>query len=351
MSTSPLKNSGNRLTIVLFWSACIAAQYFILLHFGVSPQLALADSSLSNLVLAAGAILFVTSMEFYRPDVTKYLYLIVWCLTLTAITVGLAKCLLGLIFVEEKSYLDFLASSTIIRGVINFLIIGASAILSLLWYNLEEQKQSTLRKSATEKLSRDAELYKLRQQLQPHFLFNSLNSISALVVNQPDQARKMIQQLSDFLRGALKKEDHEWIAFDEEIQHLRLYLEMEEMRFGHRLTTTIEADEASRTVLVPPMLLQPIVENAIKFGLYDTTENALISIRVNTSKDLLQIDVTNPYDPGTASPRPGTGFGLSSVRRRLYLLFLRNDLLETRAENKEFTTTIKIPRHDLRSID
>ena len=94
-------------------------------------------------------------MEFYRPDVTKYLYLVVWCLTLTAITVGLSKCLLGLIFVEEKSYLDFLASSTIIRGVIHFIIIGASAILSLLWYNLEEQKQSTLRKSATEKLSRD----------------------------------------------------------------------------------------------------------------------------------------------------------------------------------------------------
>jgi LytS/YehU family sensor histidine kinase len=256
-----------------------------------------------------------------------------------------------MLFPDEKIYLEFLDSSTIIRGVVNFLIIGASAILSLLWYNLEEQKQSTLRKSATEKLSRDAELYKLRQQLQPHFLFNSLNSISALVGNQPEQARKMIQQLSDFLRGALKKEDHEWIAFDDEIQHLRLYLQMEEMRFGHRLTTTIEADEASRTVLVPPMLLQPIVENAIKFGLYDTTENALISIRVNTTNDLLNIHVTNPYDPDTASPRSGTGFGLTSVRRRLYLLFLRNDLLETTAQNKEFMTTIKIPRHDLRSID
>ena len=136
-----------------------------------------------------------------------------------------------------------------------FLVIGCSVIMSMLWYNLEEKKYMETRKSDAEKLARDAELYKLRQQLQPHFLFNSLNSISALAGNQPEQARKMIQQLSDFLRGALKKEDYQLTTLSEELQHLQLYLDMEKMRFGHRLSTEINHDENSLQFLIPPMLV------------------------------------------------------------------------------------------------
>ncbi len=94
-------------------------------------------------------------------------------------------------------------------------------------------------------LAKDAELYKLRQQLQPHFLFNSLNSISALVTSRPEQARKMIQQLSDFLRGTLKKEENQWITLEEELQHLELYLDIEKVRFGHRLHTELVYDARS----------------------------------------------------------------------------------------------------------
>ncbi len=82
---------------------------------------------------------------------------------------------------------------------------------------------------------------------------------------QPEQARKMIQQLSDFLRGALKKEDHQWITLDDELQHLELYLDMEKMRFGHRLDAQIVTDRCCLKSVLPPMLLQPIVENAIQF--------------------------------------------------------------------------------------
>jgi len=225
-----------------------------------------------------------------------------------------------------------------------FLIIGYTAITSMLWYDLEEQKQSESRRSDAEKLARDAELYKLRQQLQPHFLFNSLNSISALAGKQPEQARKMIQHLSDFLRGALKKEDHQRVTLAEELSHLQLYLDMEKMRFGHRLFTEITADETSMDSLLPPMMLQPIVENAIKFGLYDTTEAITIKISAKTTDDFLEMTVCNPFDPETSAPKQGTGFGLSSVQRRLYLLFARNDLLTTSVEHHYFSTTVKIPQ-------
>ena len=190
-------------------------------------------------------------------------------------------------------------------------------------------------------------MFKLRQQLQPHFLFNSLNSINALIGLKPQEARVMVQQLSDFLRGTLKKEENSWVSLEEELQHLQLYLEIEKVRFGHRLSTKIKDDGNCKKCLLPAMLLQPIVENAIKFGLYDTIEDITISIETKLEENNLIITVKNPFDLETNLPRQGTGFGLSSVQRRLYLLFARNDLLQTSTNENLFITTIKIPQlHD-----
>src|SRR5690606_14447843 len=126
------------------------------------------------------------------------------------------------------------------------------------------------RTKTAQELAREAELSKLRQQLQPHFLFNSLNSISALAGTRPEEARKMIHQLSDFFRSTLKKESQKLIPFSEELEHLTLYLEIEKVRFGHRLRTDVTCSNEALMYRIPPLLLQPIVENAIKFGLYDT---------------------------------------------------------------------------------
>jgi len=245
---------------------------------------------------------------------------------------------------NEPLYLSFLSKSWGIRFGVAFLLIGCMAILSILWYTLEEEQQNLQRKTDAERLAKEAELFKLRQQLQPHFLFNSLNSISALVGSQPEQARKMIQQLSDFLRGSIKKEEQQWTKLEDELQSLQLYLEIEKVRFGYRLTTTIEKEEVCNEMKLPPMLLQPIVENAIKFGLYDTTEAVAIRISATSQNNHLQIVVQNPFDKETSYPRQGTGFGLNSVKRRLYLLFARNDLLETRTDENLFITTVKIPQ-------
>ncbi len=238
------------------------------------------------------------------------------------------------------------SNSNWIRGGISFLLIGCMAIISVLWYTQEEEQENRQRKNDAEKMSKEAELFKLRQQLQPHFLFNSLNSISALIGSDPVQARNMIHQLSDFLRTTLRKDEEQWIKMEEELESLELYLEIEKVRFGHRLSTTIMKDEKSLQMLVPPMILQPVVENAIKFGLYDTTEAVTINISVHAENELLKVIVQNPFDPETASPRHGTGFGLNSVKRRLYLLFARTDLVETSSKDHVFTTIINIPKHE-----
>ena len=320
-------------------------------NFDIDWPVALADSAISNSLLAAASLLIMHTLGYYRPANRKYVYLLVWCAVISLIWIAAVKLTLGQVFHHDPAYMEFFVKSIPLRFDMAFLIMGCTAIMSMMWYDLQEKKYYESLKADAEKMSRDAELYKLRQQLQPHFLFNSLNSISALAGKQPEQARKMIQQLSDFLRGALKKEDHQLVTLTEELAHLQLYLEMEKMRFGHRLSTLISHDEESGKILLPPMLLQPIVENAIKFGLYDTTDDITIKILAKTTAEFLEINVENPFDPETSSPQHGTGFGLSSVRRRLYLLFARNDLLSTAVNHNQFITTVKIPRNDINHID
>lgn len=330
-----------------------AVLHAILLNFtfGFNWWISATDSIIFNLFLAGACALISYIFVFYRPE-GKVLFTLGETISIAGLWLFLSNISLTQILYDQPDYLKFLSHSLALRFCIGFLIVGWVAVLSLLWYKKEEQEEHMRVHVSTEKLAKEAELFKLRQQLQPHFLFNSLNSISALVVVKPEEARTMIQQLSDFLRGTLKKEENQWITAEEEIQYLKLYLEIEKVRFSHRLKTVIEITDEAKLMKLPPMLLQPIVENAIKFGLYDTTDEVEISIKVaKNSNQELEINVKNPFDAQTNIPQ-GTGFGLSSIIRRLYLLFGRNDLLETRAENNIFSTTLKIPQtNDQGDID
>jgi two-component system, LytTR family, sensor kinase len=247
-----------------------------------------------------------------------------------------------LIFGNDLTYVSFLAKSMVIRAVIGFLLLGCVTLITIIWYIWQEQQEIDLRKQDAEKLARDAELFRLRQQLQPHFLFNSLNSINALIGLKPGEARKMVQQLSDFLRGTMRKEENQLIPFSEELEHLKLYLEIEKVRFGYRLKTELNIAEETLVWKLPSLLLQPIMENAIKFGLYGTTGEVSISLNARVHNKHLEIAAVNPFDADMQMP-PGTGFGLNSVKRRLYLLFARNDLVEIKKENNSFIVTIRIP--------
>ena len=150
--------------------------------------------------------------------------------------------------------------------------------------------------------------------------------------------------LSDFLRGTIRKDDQQYLSLEEEIKHLYLYLEIEKVRFGHRLKTEIDYQEASKKMKLPSLLLQPLVENAIKFGLYDTIGEITIRLEATAAENFLHIRVENPFDPETSQTKPGTGFGLNSIQRRLYLLYGRNDLLATHQNSNTFTTELKIPQ-------
>ena len=344
MVRSPFSVLRFRFIFITCWMVMVADQAMVLHFFEQSWRTSLIDSIVSNTILLLITLLVMNTLRYYLPRGNQYINIFFLCLILTAIWLLLTRWILSATLDEEGGYRQLLHHSMSIRFSIGFLLLGCITMISILWYNQQEQKEQETRKSDAEKLARDAELFKLRQQLQPHFLFNSLNSINALIGSRPDEARKMVQQLSDFLRGTLKKEETQWVTLREELQYLQLYLDIEKVRFGNRLDTAVNVSEEVMSFSLPALLLQPIMENAIKFGLYDTTGNTVIQLSATSTHNELVIVIRNPFDPETSSPKQGTGFGLKSVQRRLYLLFGRTDLLQINTDGNTFITEVRIPQ-------
>jgi len=343
MSNSPLSILRFKVIFIICWLVIITDQAIALNFFGLPWQASIIDSLICNALLLLACLLIMHTLRYYLPRGQQYINIFSICIFLSILWLILSKWLLKLSLGHYPGYTDMLHQSLSIRFSIGFLLLGCITMISILWYNQQEQKEKDTRKTDAEKLAKEAELFKLRQQLQPHFLFNSLNSINALIGSRPEEARKMVQQLSDFLRGTIKKEETQWVTLQEELQYLQLYLDIEKVRFGNRLATDINIDKNTQSMKLPALLLQPIVENAIKFGLYDTTGETIIRLFASREENNLVIRVMNPFDPETSSPKQGIGFGLKSVQRRLYLLFARTDLLSTEAKENIFITVVKIP--------
>jgi sensor histidine kinase YesM len=320
--------------------------YAMVSTFNLSFTTALVDAVDTNLLIATAGYVMYSGLNYYRPSLKNALYLLIWSVFMAILCVVVHRFLMiNCYWVEnDLQYQQFLQASHIVRGLLCWLMLALIVIISYMWYYMQDQQANEKREHDAVKLARETELATLRQQLQPHFLFNSLNSISALAGSKPEQARKMIQQLSDFLRGTIRRDDQQMVSLEDELHHLNLYLEIEKVRFGHRLNTEIITDSGVASLKLPSLLLQPIVENAIKFGLYDTTGEITIRIVAATEENELLITVENPFDQETSSPRQGTGFGLQSVQRRLYLLFARQDLLTTSQNENIFITSVKIPQ-------
>jgi len=332
------------LLYIAWWLAWALVQVFVLHRMEMGWRISVTDAALSNSLLAVMCLGVILLFRSYQPGGSRRVYLVLFVVVATAIYTDALNWLLSLLHRDNAAYQVFLDKSLPVRFVFALLMLSFVSVNNWLLNTLEEQSRYDKRRNEAEQLAREAELVKLRQQLQPHFLFNSLNSISALVGTRPEEARKMIQQLSDFLRGTLKKDEQQTVSLKEELHQLQLYLGIEKVRFGDRLTILVEVAPGCEQALLPPLLLQPIVENAIKFGLYGTTDNITISVSTKISDNHLIAEVRNPFDADLQSSSGGTGFGLSSVQRRLLLLYGRNDLFVTEKKDKLFVARIKIPQ-------
>ncbi|MFZ4862846.1 sensor histidine kinase [Sphingobacterium sp. Mn56C] len=347
-TSNPFKiRSKNRLIHTSAWT--IFVLYFLVTYFFLwwefRPQTVNPiEPFVASISITACCYLIFSSLQFYLPRKNQYLKITVICTILTALSLVLSFVALNMVFDvgSNKHFYERLPY----RFIINFLLLMCIMIINIFWNIQEEYAENKKRKEESEKLVRDAELYNLRQQLQPHFLFNSLNSIIALITVKPDLARKMTFQLSDFLRGTLRKDDKQLIPLADEIKHLELYLEIEKVRFGHRLNTAFTYKDEVLAAKVPGMIVQPLMENAIKHGLYNVTGDVSIETHIRLEQYMLSIEITNPYDQDQFYNSKGTGFGLTSIQRRLFLIYGRTDLLSIRKTENQFTAIINIPQHD-----
>lgn len=329
-------------TIFLIWSGI---QSFLLHWYSLPFPSSFIDSVISGLVFSVSCYIIANALQFYQPDKEKYLSLLVWVISLGGLSVYSIKIILKWI-INHDDYIIFIQDSIPLRFLAGILLIGCTAIVTVLWNSNRSQQEEEQRKHDGENLVREAELFSLRQQLQPHFLFNSLNSIVALIANQPEKAKEMVFQLSDYLRSTLRKDDQQLIPLSEEIEHLELYLEIEKVRFGHRMQIEMQVPKELMSYKLPTMIIQPLLENAIKHGLYNTTEKVNISIKATYQSAMLTLKIQNPIDKDnkTIDLKKNSGFGLRSVERRLFLIYGRTDLLKTSSNNETFVAHLKIPQ-------
>ncbi|UIR57919.1 histidine kinase [Sphingobacterium sp. SRCM116780] len=347
MKDKILLQNKNKLILIICLSILIGyfvIQYALMYRSGFPSDITIKDCIINSLVMMLCCYALSTTLNYYIPKPNQIWKVLIIGLIMSGISIIASRLVIQYYLpLEHLKIYDLIIP---FRFITNFLILTSVAIFIIIWNIQEEHITNIKRKQDSENQLREAELYNLRQQLQPHFLFNSLNSIIALIGPKPSEARNMTFQLSDFLRGTLRKENNQLIVLQEELNHLELYLDIEKVRFGHRLSVHIKHDTDVLTAKIPAMILQPLVENAIKHGLYNVTEDVTISIKCFFENKTLCVVIENPFDPNESMQSKGTGFGLTSIQRRLFLLFGRNDLLLTHSENNIFTSSIKIPQYD-----
>ena len=219
--------------------------------------------------------------------------------------------------------------------------------LSALMHDALLAQQTILAAAATEAqarlLAREMEIRALRKQLDPHFLFNCLNSISSLIQLDPAAARAMTVDLAQFFRQTLSLGERERIRLDEELELVQHYLAIEQRRLGDKLRLCVDVDAACRMAWLPPLVLQPLVENAIKHGVRQLDLGGLIELSARHADDRLALRVSNPVDALAPRDATGLGHGVRHLQARLQAQYDELAFVDVESTADRFTVQISLP--------
>lgn len=218
-----------------------------------------------------------------------------------------------------------------------------AAVVALMLSNYAVQDRERLLAEARD-AAHQAQLAALRFQLNPHFLFNTLNAISSLIVTRRnDEAEAMMDKLSDFLRATLSADPHQFVSLEEELDTLRAYLNIERVRFGPRLAVEIDCPADLRLALVPGFILQPLVENAIKYAVAPSRAAVTIKVTADSAGEDLVLTVEDEGSVVRVAPVGGVGVGLANVRTRLGVLYGERGMLDARPRDRGFSCRLTLP--------
>jgi LytS/YehU family sensor histidine kinase len=234
-----------------------------------------------------------------------------------------------------------------IAGIYSLLVLIFLLIASMHYViiGFERSNESERQTFELKLLAQDAELRALRAQIDPHFLFNSLNSISALTTSDPAKARTMVILLAEFFRNSLDLGTKNRISLTEELSLIDKFLTIEQIRFGSRLQVQQDIEQKTLECRIPPLLLQPLIENAVHHGISQLLEGGTITLRTQLHNNRLNITIKNPFDPDYV-PKKGTGLGVKNVRSRIQTLYGNEGRIDIEKKDNIFSVEFSFPVKD-----
>jgi len=345
------KTIKNHLEIVyiILW-VTLGVIHFSLLYYGYGLFMfvAFGDSLVFNLLFAligSGLWFMVRYSNLQTKTISELAF---YHLTGAAVTIFAwmmaSYFILNGIFSDNQLYRDFLKETLSIRIITGVMFYALLVTGYYLLINYRELKEKSQREAQLTNLLKEAELNMLRSQIRPHFLFNSLNSISSLTMTNPGKAQEMVIKLSEFMRYSLNFPDTMISTLEKELHHVELYLDIEKVRFGDRLAFEKHIQTESMEWKVPVMILQPLLENSVKYGVYESSETTKILLEVRLDDEVLEVKIGNTYDPD-AIIKKGTGTGLKNIRARLLNLYGTSSLLKINQTDDYFEVILRIPEY------
>jgi len=340
------QNRRTSFVYMLAWIVATAIHVLILYSFYLEDfKLAFTDSLIFNGTFALLGLSLWYIVGYAKTNRKNLINNIINQMTswivLLFIWIGLALVFVN-VFSENRAYIEFVNRSIpwrMISGTFYYFILVLIYYLIIYYQNLNEKQ---VNEEKLRGMIRETEIKLLKSQINPHFLFNSLNSISSLTISDPKRARQMIIKLSDYLRYTVSADKKKLLPLEKEIENAKRYLEIEKVRFGEKLQFHFEIDPQCSPQLIPPMILQPLFENTIKHGVYESREPIEVQTSCTKHIDRFEIVITNNFDP-EALPRRGTGTGLGNIRERLGLIYGNKELLKTEKKEAAFIVQLLIP--------
>lgn len=343
-----LSNLRYLIIYCIFWLLVIlTGALFILYNYKLNFYIALTDSSIHNIsysILSIGLWYAVRYSNFSNSDTAKRIFsYIIQAIIISAIWLLICFFILKSLYYDDQNYRLILFQSIPIQFGLGIIYYTLSIMFYYLLLSYRDLQEKTRNEAELKALVKETELNLLKSQINPHFLFNSLNSISSLTISNPGKAQEMIIKLSEFLRHSINQKNDHLVPLRDELTHIRFYLDIEKIRFGERLHYEFNIADSCVNNMVPAMLLQPLFENAIKHGVYESTEEVTISFVCIATHVGLKLTITNNFDPA-ALPRKGNKMGIKNISNRLKLLYQSDNLLTITKTENVFKVEIVIPK-------
>lgn len=348
MLSNPIfKDLRNFFSYIFVW-LIITVAYILILIYGekISLGIALADGLIFNILLAGFGLSFWYSARYISFESSSVPKILISHMIGGVISVSLWLAMgffvTNFLASSSEEYSTFFLNNIgwrFLVGILFYFLIISFYYLIIYYTNFHDK---TLRENELKNLVTQAELKSLKFQINPHFIFNSLNSMSALTTIDPTKARSMILKLAEFLRYTLVNNEKHKNKLSEELNNIKLYLEIEKIRFEDKFDFVEDVSPESRDELVPNMILQPLFENAIKHAVYESLEKVTLKFKSFVQNDFLNIFLENNFD-SCSENRSGSGIGLKNISDRLKLIYGLNNLMNIEKREGIFKVNLYIP--------